>query len=231
VCRIGLGVSSESTDSVKGCDASLKDACGEGRGWRLEALVTAARDFYLSLSPRGLYWNRIPRCFGCNIFYFVLCFRCMEMILYCNEFCTWYLQIQGPSQGYRESGFSHRKPESLHFDTDLFVMVSSTTQRIHQSPWPKPHTHSAPALRGGGGERCGRPGPRSARAPLQFPYLLHTYCKYKSKGKNIVRAKGTIEEMPTVHAKSQWIPSWEAETSHWLALSSFLSLRISNWSF
>jgi hypothetical protein len=76
---------------------------------------------------------------------------------------------------------------------------------------------TAPALRGG--ERCGCQGPQSAGAPLQFPYLLHTYCEYKSKGKNIVRTRETIEKMLAVHAKSQWIPSWEA--SHWLALSSF----------
>jgi hypothetical protein len=79
---------------------------------------------------------------------------------------------------------------------------------------------SAPALRGGG-ERCGRPGPPIGRGPAPVPYLLHTYCEYKSKGKNIVRTRETIKEMPAVHAKSQRIPSREAETSHWLALSSF----------
>jgi hypothetical protein len=50
VCKIGFGVPRR-----KGCVASLKDACGEDRGWRLEALVTTAQDFYLSFSPRSLY--------------------------------------------------------------------------------------------------------------------------------------------------------------------------------
>jgi hypothetical protein len=49
-----------------GCVASLKDACGEDWRQRLEALATATQDFYLSLSPRGLYQIRIPSCFGCK---------------------------------------------------------------------------------------------------------------------------------------------------------------------
>jgi hypothetical protein len=90
VCRIGLGVSSESTDSMK---EGLR-CFAQGCLWRRSRMKTWSPSYRCARFSscrlaQGACTKIVPSCFGYNIFYFVLCFRCMEMILYCNEFCTW----------------------------------------------------------------------------------------------------------------------------------------------
>jgi hypothetical protein len=82
-------VSSESTDSM---EEGLR-CFAQGCMWRRSRMMTSSPSYRCAgfsscRLAQGACTNIVPSCFECNIFYFVLCFRCMEMILYCNEFCT-----------------------------------------------------------------------------------------------------------------------------------------------